>query len=395
MARHYAPNTEWGHFNDPCRAAALHRNTHFHGQFLATILAMSAVTPSADHSRGHVVSQVSSPWRRLVCQTLALSMMVFGLTVLATPQAHAAADAVVSGIVVDSVTNQPLASVTITDSTSGRTTTTAVAGTYSLSLPAGDHVLTATLVGYVPSTTPTLTLTAGQVRDSQAFTLEQYASASGRSSRRAQARGSLGRVVKLFESCSQSPNAVVAATTGPDGSWSLADVAPGGYKVQFDWSQVGFRSGWFGGTTRDTASVVSFTADGPQTIDGTLARGEVRPQARITAQGVGRVSGRAVIDPGGTPVVGATVTATAQRRPSGPMSTDAAAPTRSRRCSSGYYIILVAGHAVRRSVRLPRWRGQRRPRHVCLARRRRPPSRGRTSTSSRRATLPGTVTSGW
>jgi hypothetical protein len=106
-------------------------------------------------------------------------MVFVGLTVVAPPPAHAVADAVVSGTVVDSLMQQPLASVTVSDSTSGRSTTTGLQGTYSLSLPSGDHVLTATLDGYVPSATPKLTLTAGQKLSSQGFTLQQYASASG------------------------------------------------------------------------------------------------------------------------------------------------------------------------------------------------------------------------
>jgi hypothetical protein len=211
-------------------------------------------------------------WRALACQVIALSMVTLGL-VVAAPPAHAVADAVVSGTVVDSLTKQPLADVTVSDSTSGRSTTTPVAGTYSLSVPAGDHVLTATLAGYVPSSSPKLTLTSGQVLATQGFTLEKYASASGLVTEKGTTNGIAAVVVKLFDAASTDPNPEFAATTGPDGSWSLDQLAPGTYKVQFDGASTDFLDRWYPAKpSRDTASDVTLTAGEAKTISDALAR---------------------------------------------------------------------------------------------------------------------------
>ena len=79
----------------------------------------------------------------------------------------------------------------------------------------------------------------------QGFTLVKYASASGTVVETGTSKGIATVVVKLFDASSESPNAVFAATTGPDGSWSIAEVAPGSYTVQFDSSDVGYLSSWF------------------------------------------------------------------------------------------------------------------------------------------------------
>ena len=52
------------------------------------------------------MNHINAALRRLTCQTLAVAMVLLGLVVVATPPAHAIADAVVSGTVVDSVTQQ-------------------------------------------------------------------------------------------------------------------------------------------------------------------------------------------------------------------------------------------------------------------------------------------------
>lgn len=209
-------------------------------------------------------------WRRLLSNALAVSLMATGLVVLVQPVAHAAADAVVSGTVADSVTHQPLASVTVTDSASGRSTTTAVAGTYSLSVPAGDHVLTATYAGYVPSSTPTLTLTAGQTL-TQGFTLAKYASASGVVTEKGTATGIAAVVVKFFDAATTDPNPLFAATTGPDGSWSIAQVAPGSYKVEFDPNGTDFVDHWYlGSSSRVDAATVSVAAGEAKVLSDAL-----------------------------------------------------------------------------------------------------------------------------
>jgi protocatechuate 3,4-dioxygenase beta subunit len=268
-------------------------------------------------------------------------MILLGLTVVAPPLAHAVADAVVSGTVVDSVTQQPLGSVTITDSTSGTTTTTPIQGTYTLLLAPGDHVLTATLDGYVPSTTPTLTLAAGQALSTQGFTLEKSASASGTVVEKGTSRGIATVVVKLFDASSQSPNAVLAATTGPDGSWAIGEVAPGSYKVQFDSSDVGYVSTWFGGTSRDAATVVTLAADGSRTIDAGLTRGGmVAAAGTVSAQGVASLSGHVTLEPGATPVADVTVSAYSPNGGlGGRVTTDASGAYSFATLWPGYYLI--------------------------------------------------------
>ncbi|HET7723678.1 MAG TPA: carboxypeptidase regulatory-like domain-containing protein, partial [Propionibacteriaceae bacterium] len=235
-------------------------------------------------------------WRAAACHVIALSIVALGLVVVAAPPAHAVADAVVSGTVVDSLTKQPLADVTVSDSASGRSTTTAVAGTYSLSVPPGDHVLTATLAGYVPSSTPTLTLTAGQILANQGFTLEKYASASGIVTEKGTTTGIAGVVVKLFDAATTDPNPEFAATTGPDGSWSIDHVAPGTYKVQFDGTGTAFLDRWYPGQAgRDTASTIEIAAGEAKSLSDALRR---RP----------RIAGT-IVDASFKPLTAATITA--------------------------------------------------------------------------------------
>ncbi len=249
-------------------------------------------------------------WRRLLCNALVVSLMATGLVVIAQPQALAAADAVVSGTVVDSVTNQPLASVTITDSTSGRTTTTAVAGTYSLSVPAGDHVLTATLVDYVPSSTPTLTLAAGQTLTNQGFTLAKYASASGVVTEKGTSTGIATVVVKLFDASTEDPNPLFAATTGPDGSWSIAQVAPGSYKVEFDPNGTDFVDHWYlGSSTRTDAATVSFAAGEAKVLtDALLHKPQLKGRVRDINHSFAAIPGATVTATSLTGAVTSTVT---------------------------------------------------------------------------------------
>lgn len=256
-------------------------------------------------------------WRRLLSNAVAVSLMATGLVVLAQPVAHAAADAVVSGAVVDSVTHQPLASVTVTDSSSGRTATTTPAGTYSLSVPAGDHVLTATLADYVPYSTPTLTLTAAQTL-TQGFSLEKYASASGTVTEKGTSSGIAAVVVKFFEASSQSPNPVFTATSGPDGTWSIQEVAPGAYKVQVE-GPSGFLGRWLDSSAgRDSATTLTLAPGERRSVDSALPRGTVTatststtPAGKVTAQSLtGGITGRVTIEPGGTPAANTYVTAT-------------------------------------------------------------------------------------
>lgn len=243
---------------------------------------------------------------------LALAMICTGLTVLAAPQAHAAADAVVSGKVVDSVTKQSIARVAVTDSTSGRSTTTAAAGTYSLSLPAGDHVLTATLPGYVPSSTPTLTLTEGRTFTNQGFTLAKYASASGVVTVKGTATGIAAVVVKLYDASTTSPNPEYASTTGPDGSWAL-DVAPGTYVVELDGTSTQYATAWHGGATRGAAASVTLVAGGVLDVPASLSKisgptTKVTTAGTVTTQGSAGLAGRVTIDPGGTSAANAVIT---------------------------------------------------------------------------------------
>jgi hypothetical protein len=282
-------------------------------------------------------------------------MILLGLTVVATPQAHAAVDALVSGTVVDSATNQPLASVTVADSTSGRSVTTGVAGTYSLSIPAGDHVLTATLVDFVPSSSLKLSLTAGQVLKTQGFTMTQYASASGVVTEKGTTAGVSAVVLKFFDASTIDPNPLFAATTGPDGSWSIAHVAPGTYKVQFDGTDVGFYGNWYGdAASRDQASAISLAAGEKKDISGGVTRspaGSSAPitaaGATVTAQGVGlSLSGHVTIDPGGTPASNATVIVTDRARTVvGYVGTDVGGAYSVSGLSAGYYVVAVEAAA--------------------------------------------------
>jgi hypothetical protein len=309
-----------------------------------------AANPLGRISEGHVVTQVRSRWRRFTCQTLALAMVLLGLTVIPTPQAHAAADAVVSGTVIDSVTKQRLSSVTVTDYTSGRSATTAAQGTYSLRLPAGDRVLTATLAGYVPSSTPKLTLTAGQTITALGFTLEQYASASGIVTEKGTTTGIATVVVKLFDASTQSPNPDFAATTGPNGSWSIAHVAPGSYKVQFDGTASVFQSEWYEkSSSRDAATAVSFAAGGSRNVPGALTREAVTSTSTtaapptIQAQGLATLSGHVTMDPGNVPAAFRPVEAWRSDGVAvGYATTDAEGAWSVSGLGAGYYTVLAA-----------------------------------------------------
>jgi len=175
----------------------------------------------------------------------------------AAPVDAPAAVGTISGAVVDSVTKKPLKSVVISSTSTSTTTTTDAAGAYSLNVSPGRSVISAALPGYVTGTTPLLTVAEGATAKDTGLTLIQYESASGLVTAKGTTTGIGQVVVKFFDATTSDANPVITATTAPDGSWSLSQVVPGAYRVQFDASATTYLSSWNDGhrTGGETAAV--------------------------------------------------------------------------------------------------------------------------------------------
>ena len=88
--------------------------------------------------------------------------------------------------------------------------------------------------------------------------LSAYGSASGLVTAKGTATGIGQVVVKFFDATTSDPNPVITATTAVDGSWSLSQVVPGAYRVQFDASATAYLSSWSDGhRTRGDVHVAS------------------------------------------------------------------------------------------------------------------------------------------
>ena len=230
-------------------------------------------------------------------------LLVGSQTFGSAPKAYGAPGATISGTVLDSVTHSPAIGVTVT--TAGLppvTATTNAAGAYTLNVPAGDIVLTASKTGYyVPRNSPLLTVANGDAVTGINFTLDQYASASGKIVQEGTTTGISNVHVKLFDTTSPSGNAAYIATTDAGGAWSQSDIVPGVYKVQFDASDTDFMTQWYEGkSTSDDATYV------------TIAPGAVIPLSATLVQGA-KVSGT-IRDGGGQPIANAYVLIELQSR---------------------------------------------------------------------------------
>jgi hypothetical protein len=167
---------------------------------------------------------------------LALLLLVGSQTLGTATKAYAApAGATITGTIVNSVSGGGIPNVVVSDAGGSASTTTNAYGTYSLVIPAGDHVLSATLSGYVPVSSALLSgLTDGQTVSDINFTLEQYAWAGGQVTLDNTSTGIASVVVKFFDATGTDANPKFGTTTGADGTWQLAGIVPGSYKVQFD-----------------------------------------------------------------------------------------------------------------------------------------------------------------
>lgn len=163
-------------------------------------------------------------------------LLLIGVQVLgAVPKAMAASPVSISGTVVDSVTTLPLAGVTISDAGSSATATTGTDGTYTLEVGAGTHVLHASFAGYVPMDSAVLPdLVLGASITGINFTLQKYASASGMVVGSGTTTGVSGVGVRLYAAGSVSQDAAYTTSTSANGSWILANIVPGTYKLKYD-----------------------------------------------------------------------------------------------------------------------------------------------------------------
>jgi len=212
----------------------------------------------------------------------------------AAPVTTPAVAGTISGVVVDSVTEKPLKNVVISSTSTSTTTTTDAKGAYSLSVPAGTNVVSAALTGYVTAATPALTVAEGATLKNTGMALSAYGSASGLVTAKGTATGIGQVVVKFFDATTSDPNPVITATTAVDGSWSLSQVVPGAYRVQFDASATAYLSSWSDGhRTRGEAAAVSVVAGVPVTLPLQLVK-------------AASISGT-VKTSGGTAIAGATV----------------------------------------------------------------------------------------
>ena len=255
--------------------------------------------------------------KRVLVTFLSISLLLSAQVFANAPQAKADAPistATVTGKVIDSVTSQPLAAVTISDdaATSPATTTTDSSGDYSLTVPIGDHVLSVKLSGYVTKNSALFTAAANDSLTMN-FSLDKYATASGVVVADGTTTGIGSVVVKFFDATTTDLNPVITTTTASDGSWSLTALVPGTYKVQFDGSATDYMSRWFDAkATRDEAGQVVVAPGAVITASGALvkaakvsgkvtdAQGNPIQDASVTVHGSANVDGYAVTDSTGS-----------------------------------------------------------------------------------------------
>ena len=136
----------------------------------------------------------------VVSLLLLVGVQMFG----AAPKAMAALPVSISGTIFDSVSAQPLAGVTISDTGVSATATSANDGTYTLQVDPGTHVLKALLGGYVPTSSAVLpNLVQGASITGINVTLQKYASASGMVMGSVTKTGVSGVAVRLYDAPSQ------------------------------------------------------------------------------------------------------------------------------------------------------------------------------------------------
>ncbi|WP_461050906.1 beta strand repeat-containing protein [Terrabacter koreensis] len=124
----------------------------------------------------------------------------------------------------------------------------------------------------------------------------QPATASGQVSAADGSGPVVGVVVKALVHGSADFTPVATATTGSTGSWSMTDLPPGDYDLQFDASDTAYLSQWWSGAaSRDTAGILSASAGSTLPgLNASLTRGAT-------------VSGR-VTDGAGSPLADVLVT---------------------------------------------------------------------------------------
>lgn len=232
---------------------------------------------------------------RLTSLVVSALLLVGAQLLSVAPKAYAADPGTISGKVLDSANGLPLANVAITEVGSlAPPVLTDANGDYTVTAVAGDHTLTATLADYVPRSSARITVADGTAVSGVNFTLQRVAYVQGTVTSGA-GTGIAGVLVKLFDATTTSADPAYTVTTDGTGTFALADLVPGSYKVQFDASQVAYMTQWYYGvSTRDQAEVVSLASGGATDLSATLVKAS-------------SVSG-IVKDESGTPISGAQVT---------------------------------------------------------------------------------------
>jgi len=151
-----------------------------------------------------VTTTSTSVRARFVAGVVSLMLLVGAQMFGAAPKAMAALPVSISGTIFDSVSAQPLAGVTISDTGGSATATSANDGTYTLQVDPGTHVLKALLGGYVPTSSAVLpNLVQGASITGINVTLQKYASASGMVLGSVTKTGVSGVAVRLYDAPSQ------------------------------------------------------------------------------------------------------------------------------------------------------------------------------------------------
>jgi hypothetical protein len=219
-----------------------------------------------------VTTTSTSVRARFVAGVVSLLLLVGAQMFGAAPKAMAALPVSISGTIFDSVSAQPLAGVTISDTGGSATATSANDGTYTLQVDPGTHVLKALLDGYVPMSSAVLpNLVQGASITGINVTLQKYASASGTVLGSVTKTGVSGVAVHLYDAGSVSQDTAYTTSTSADGSWVLANIVPGTYKVKYDAAGTHFMTLWYDQkSTRDAATILTVAPGAALTLSAFL-----------------------------------------------------------------------------------------------------------------------------